>query len=271
MSHALVASGEEPAALWRIVEAVDQAKPLYFAVFFTLAFVVLLGSYQRTRSVTARRQVKWLVWGTAAGVFPFLVFYALPFLLRPGREPGLALQLVGYGPLALLPLALAYAVVKHRLMDVELIFRRALGYLLALAVIMGFALLTADVTDKLWQEPQTALIALLSALLVVLLFTPVKSWIQEALDRLSYKERYSSRKALVRLAEDMNADLDLERTSERLLEGVGAALGLREMVLFLSAEDGARLPRTGVAHGARATCAPGLGTAAGGPAGRPRA
>jgi two-component system NtrC family sensor kinase len=249
-SHALVSAGEDPTTLWGIVEALDRLQPLYFAVFFTVAFAVLLDSYQRTRGLTPRRQVKWLLWGTAAGVFPFLAFYALPFAL--GREPGLALQLAGYGPLAFVPLSLAYAVVKHRLMDVELIFRRALGYVLAVAVIVGLALLTVGLTDVLWEEPHTTLLALLSALVVVILFTPVKARIQEALDRLFYRERYSARKALVRLSEDLNADLDLERTSERLLEGVGAALGLREMALFLPGPGGdltpfrARgVPRTG--------------------------
>jgi PAS domain S-box-containing protein len=242
MSHALVALAGEPQAVWKIIEAVDRVKPLYFALGFALSFAVLVRSYQRTRSLIARRQVKWLLWGTATGVFPFLAFYALPFALRAGREPALPLQLLGYGPLAVIPLSLAYAVVKHRLMDVELIFRRGIGYVLALGVILGFSLLTAGVTDKLWEEPHATAIALLSALVVVLLFTPVKARIQEALDRLSYKERYSSRKALVRLSEDLNADLDLERTCERLLEGIGAALGLREMVIFLPGDDGAMTP-----------------------------
>ena len=240
MSHALMAAGEEPGALWGIAETLDRTEPLYFAAFFTVAVAVLLDSHRRTRGLVARRQVKWLLWGTAAGVFPFLAFYALPFAL--GRSPGVALQLAGYGPLALIPLSLAYAVVKHRLMDVELIFRRALGYVLAVAVIVGLALLTVGLTDVLWEEPHTTFIALLSALVVVLLFTPVKARIQETLDRLFYRERYSSRKALVRLSEDLNADLDLERTSERLLEGVGAALGLREMALFLPDADGNLAP-----------------------------
>jgi PAS domain-containing protein len=236
MSHALMAGGEETGTLWGIVETVDRLKPLYFGLMFALSFAVLLRSYRRARSIVARRQVKWLVWGTAAGVFPFLAFYALPFAL--GREPGLTMQLVGYGPLALIPLSLAYAVVKHRLMDVELMFRRGLGYVLAVAVIVGLALLTVGITDVLWEEPHVTLVALLSALVVVLLFTPVKARIMEGLDRLSYRGRYSSRKALVRLSEDLNADLDLERTSERLLEGIAAALGLREMALFLPGEDG---------------------------------
>ena len=270
-SHALFAAGEPPGALWGIVEALSRAEPLYFAVFFTLAFAVLLDSYRRTRGLTARRQVKWLLWGTAAGVFPFLAFYALPFAL--GREPGLALQLAGYGPLALIPLSLAYAVVKHRLMDVELIFRRALGYVLAVAVIVGLALLTVGVTDVLWEEPHTTFIALLSALVVVLLFTPVKARIQETLDRLFYKERYSSRKALVRLSEDLNADLDLERTSERLLEGVGTALGLRELALLLPGESGdfapfrtRGVPRTGEGRPRIAARQPARRAAVAGPA-----
>jgi PAS domain S-box-containing protein len=245
MSHALLAAGEEKSALWAIVEAIDRAEPLYFASYFTLAVAVLVDSYRRTRGLVPRRQVKWLLWGTAAGVFPFLAFYALPFAL--GRDPGLALELAGYGPLALIPLSLAYAVVKHRLMDVELLFRRALGYVLAVAVIVGLALLAVGVTDVLWEEPHTTLIALLSAVVVVLAFTPVKVRIQEVLDRLFYKERYSSRKALVRLSEDLNADLDLERTSERLLEGIGAALGLREMALLLPNAGGDMVPFRG--HG----------------------
>ncbi len=240
MSHALLASSEEKGALWAIVEAIDRAEPLYFAAYFTLAVAVLVDSYRRTRGLVPRRQVKWLLWGTAAGVFPFLAFYALPFAL--GRQPGLALELAGYGPLALIPLSLAYAVVKHRLMDVELLFRRALGYVLAVAVIVGLALLTVGVTDVLWEEPHTTFIALLSAVVVVLAFSPVKTRIQEALDRLFYKERYRWRKALVRLSEDLNADLDLERTSERLLEGIGQALGLREMALLLPDASGDLVP-----------------------------
>jgi two-component system NtrC family sensor kinase len=240
MSQALFATGEGTGPLWGIVEAIDRIQPLYFAVFFAMAFAVLRDSYRRTRSLTARRQVKWLVWGTGGAMVPFLAFYALPFAL--GREPGLAMRLAGYVPLALIPLSLAYAVVKHRLMDVELIARRALGFVLAVAVLVAVALLIVGLTDVIWEEPHNAVIALLSALVAVLLFTPVKSRVQEALERLFYRERYTSRKALVRLSEDLNADLDLERTSERLLEGVGAALGLREMALFLPSPEGGFLP-----------------------------
>ena len=70
------------------------------------------------------------------------------------------------------------------------------------------------------DEPHGTIIAVLSTLVVVLLFTPVKSRIQDGIDRLFYRERYTSRRALLRLSQELNADLDLPRIAERLLEGV---------------------------------------------------
>ena len=166
--------------LWQVTSFIDNWKPIYFATLFAVSFGILLGSYRRTRSLTARKQMKWLVWGTGAGVMPFFLFYAIPFAL--GREPRQAMELAGYIPLALIPLSLAYAVVKHRLMDVELIFRRTLVYILALAAILGMCLLAVNLFQVLLasdQEPHVTVIAILSTLVVALLFSPVKNRIQE--------------------------------------------------------------------------------------------
>ena len=227
--------------LWRITEAIDRWKPLYFAFLFAVSFGILLDSYRKTRSLTGRKQMKWLVWGTGMGALPLFVFYAVPFAL--GREPRLAMELAGFIPLAVIPLSLAYAVVKHRLMDVELIFRRTLVYVLATALIVGICLLAVNLFEATLagddEEPHAAIIAILSTLVVVLLFTPVKSRIQDGIDRLFYRERYNPRRVLLRLSQDLNADLDLGRMTDRLLDGIGAALGVGSMAVFLPDPDGA--------------------------------
>ena len=239
-SQVLLARAPGDNTLWGIAAAIDRWKPLYFAALFAVSFAILLLSYRRTRKLVARKQMKWLVWGTGAGVMPFFLFYALPFAL--GREPRLAMELAGYIPLALIPLSLAYAVVKHRLMDVELIFRRTLVYTLATAAIVGICLLAVGLLEVLQagdREPGGALIAVLCTVVVVLFFTPVKARIQEAIDKLAFRERYNSRRALLRLSQDLNADLDLSRIADRLLEGVGAALGVGAVAVFLPDEDAA--------------------------------
>jgi len=239
-SQVLFVTTEGNEALWQITAAIDRWKPLYFAALFALSFVILLRSYRRAKSLTARKQMQWLVWGTGAGVLPFFVFYAIPFAL--GREPRPAMELAGYIPLALIPLSLAYAVVKHRLMDVELIFRRTLVYILATAAIIGICLLAVNLFQATLagdEEPHVTLVAVLCTLVVILLFTRVKSRVQEGIDRLFFRERYSWRKALLRLSQDLNADLDLARMAERLLDGVAAALGLSALAVFLPDDDGA--------------------------------
>jgi two-component system, NtrC family, sensor kinase len=226
-------------ALWQITAAIDRWKPLYFAVLFAVSFVILLRSYRRAKSLTARKQMQWLVWGTGAGVLPFFVFYAIPFVL--GRTPRAAMELAGFVPLALIPLSLAYAVVKYRLMDVELIFRRTLVYILATAAIIGICLVAVNLFQATLagdDEPHVTLVAVLCTVVVILLFTPVKSRVQEGIDRLFFRGRYSSRKALLRLSQDLNADLDLARMAERLLEGVGSALGVSSLAVFLPGHDG---------------------------------
>jgi two-component system NtrC family sensor kinase len=226
-------------ALWAITAVIDRFQPLYFGALFAASFLILLDSYRRARSLVARRQMKWLVLGTGTGVLPFFLFYAIPFTL--GKEPRLAMELAGYIPLALIPLSLAYAVVKHRLMDVELIFRRGLVYTLATAAIVGICLLVVGLYDSVLasdEEPHVTLIAILSALVVILLFTPVKSRIQDTIDRLFYRDRYDSRRALLRLSQELNADLDLQRMTDRLLDGIGAALGVTSMAVLLPSEEG---------------------------------
>ena len=75
------------------------------------------------RSVTSTRQLRWIVWGTAIGVLPFALGYTVPFAL--GVTPSLSMDLLAV-PLAFIPLAFASAIVRYRLMDVEVIVKRLL-------------------------------------------------------------------------------------------------------------------------------------------------
>ena len=88
------------------------------------ALAALIRAFRQITSVTGRRQLRWIAWGTALGVGPFAFGYALPWAL--GADPPLALQLTAI-PLGLVPLTFACAIVRYRLRDVEVIIKRALG------------------------------------------------------------------------------------------------------------------------------------------------
>jgi len=220
--------------LIRVAEIVQNAGLVYLAVSLVAGLAIMIRALRRVRSVTARRQLRWIVWGTALGSLPFVFGYVLPFVtgLQPPRGFELSALLIG-----LIPLAFASAIVRYRLMDVEVIIKRGLVYaaaLMAIAAIYSVLLKLASVVFLKDADQRNPVIALLATLVVVLLSRPVKNAIQAGLDRVYYRDRYDYRRALVGFARDLNSDLDLLRLSERLVHRVTETLLVDRMALMLA-------------------------------------
>ena len=217
----------------RVLTMLDWVEPLYLSVFMIVGLVVLTLAMDRVRSATARRQLRWIIWGTAFGAGPFAIGYALPYAV--GLRVSLPMEL-SVIPLSLVPLAFASALIRYRLMDVEVIVKRSLVYtavILAIFTIYATLLRLAGVVFLGAAERHNMIIAMLATIVVVLLFSPVKSAIQNALDRAFYRDRYDYRRALVGFARDLNSDLDLDRLSERLVARIRDTFVIDRMVLLL--------------------------------------
>ena len=247
---AVVAGSTGGESFDRLIERLDLLELLHLSVALVAGLAIMVRTLHRLRSVTARRQLRWIVWGTAIGALPFVAGYALPVALGFPHASGFEYTAALLG---LVPLAFASAIVRWRLMDVEVIVKRTLAYaagLAAVAAIYGILLqiatdvfLEGDATDE-----HSNVIALLATMVVVLLANPLRVAIQNALDRLYYRDRYDYRRALVAFARDLNSDLDLQRLSERLVARVRDTLVVERMALLAAGEtDGRFTPLAG--HG----------------------
>lgn len=233
---ALLRSGIDPDYFVRLVSLLDRLELLYLAVFFTAGLAVLLRALSQARSVTVRRQLRWIVWGTALGAMPFALGYAIPFAW--GVNPSLPMQLLAL-PLGFIPLAFASAIIRYRLMDVEIILKRLLIYASAVAASVGiYAVILRSSGSYLGQgeAEHRWIIAFLATVVVILLAKPVKDGLQHAIDRAFYRDRYDYRRALVGFARDLTSDLDLERLADRLVTRVRETIELDRMAFFLSSD-----------------------------------
>ena len=217
----------------RMLEWLDRSEPVYLFVYAAAALGVLVRAFREITSVTGRRQLRWIAWGTALGVGPFALGYALPWVF--GVNPPIELQLTAV-LLAVVPLTFACAIVRYRLRDVEIIVKRGFAYTAFLAASValyaGLRKVTAfvfvsDADDHNW------IIAALATLVIVLLARPVKDAVQDALDRAFYRDRYDYRRALVAFARDLNSDLDIVRLSQRLVARIVETLVVDRMALML--------------------------------------
>ncbi len=235
------------------IEWLDNLELSYLAVCLVAGLAVMGRALRRVRSVTARRQLRWIVWGTSLGAVPFVVGYVVPFVL--GLKPAAPLQLTAL-LLGLVPLAFASAIVRYRLMDVEVIIKRGLAYAAAVAAIAAIYALLLRFAGEVFldgRDEHNTAIALLATLVVVLLANPVKNAIQTALDRVYYRDRYDYRRALVGFARELNSDLELQRLSEKLVQRVCETLVIERMALLLAPPDSAA-PRAPHAFGVIASC-----------------
>lgn len=215
---------------------VDRIVPAHVAIYSVLAFAAFVSSHRRARSITVKKQTKWIVWGTGFGSLPFALFYAVPYLF--GATPGLTMEL-SVVPLALIPLSFAYAIVKYRLMDVEVLFKRGVVYTLATAAVGGIYLAIFLVGARyLVGDEHSTILALLSAIVIVVAFTPIKTRIQDGIDRLFYRERYDYRRALMAFSRDLNAHLDLDHLCSRIVERIGDTFEVEKVALLVPAQSG---------------------------------
>jgi two-component system, NtrC family, sensor kinase len=230
---AVLRGSSQGAVLSRVAELVERGEFVYLAVSLIGGLAIMIRALRRGSSVTARRQLRWIVWGTALGSIPFVIGYVVPFTL--GFTPRSPFEFTAV-LLGLVPLAFASAIIRYRLMDVEVIIKRALVYAAAIAAIAAIYAILLSVAGRFFlhgQDQRNPIIALLATIVVVLLSSPVKNAIQNALDRAYYRDRYDYRRALVGFARDLNSDLDLLRLSERLVRRVTETLVVDRMALML--------------------------------------
>src|SRR5688572_22096985 len=235
---AVLRSGIDPEYFVRVIALLDRLEYVYLAAFFGAGLAILLRALQRARSVTVKRQLRWIVWGTALGALPFAFGYALPFAL--GVDPSIPMGLSAI-PLGFIPLAFASAIIRYRLMDVEIILKRLLIYTSAVAAIVAIYVLILRASGGYFVEGETDhrwIIAFLATVVVILLAKPVKDGLQKAIDRAFYRDRYDYRQALVGFARELNSDLDLNRLADRLVTRVRETIELDRLAFLLATDTG---------------------------------
>jgi PAS domain S-box-containing protein len=223
------------AAFSRDIDALDRADHIYLFLCAIAALAVLVRAFRQITSETGQRQLRWIAWGTALGVAPFALFYALPWAI--GLNPPL-MQLTAI-PLCVVPLTFACAIVRYRLRDVEVIIKRALAYtaFLSASAVLYFAMLRlAGYVFANDADQHNWIVALLATFVVVLVAQPVKQSVRNALDRVFYRDRYDYRRALLGFARDLNSDLDVMRLGQRLISRIIETLGVDRMALMLADE-----------------------------------
>ena len=210
----------------------DRVDFFLLGAYFVVAAGLFFLSSRRAPSGVLRQQLKWVTRGTAAGVLPFLAFYILPYSF--GLIPGNWMKLSAIS-LGLLPLCFGYAIIRYRLMDVDIIFKRGLAYTVAtLAVVVMYFVVIALVGElsHLFAQNST-MVNIVAVLMAAFLFQPMRETVQTRLDRFFYRDRLDYRRTLIEFGSTLTREVRLEPMLESVLDRISQTYLVDRLALFL--------------------------------------
>ena len=223
---------------------IDQVGTAYVATFYVLAAILFLHSYSRANTPLLRQQLKWLTRGALLAVLPFTLLYAIPFLFDV-HMPALLTKLAGLS-LVFLPLTFCWSIVRYRLMDTDLIFKRGVAYTLATGMLLGgyfgVIALAAEIVHQRFPEAIREWALLLAILGTAAVFDPLKRRIQGWVDKAFDRHRYDYRKALVEFGRGLSSETNIEALLASIVERLPRTLLVARVAVFLAEErEGLRL------------------------------
>ncbi len=206
------AQGSQSAWFSAHLRAVDLIAPICGGL---MIFNFVWG-YRRYYDADARQRARlFLFTSIACGGLALLSWNVATVLLG---QPLLSTNIVGL-LLVPMPLAMAVAIVRHRLFDIDVIIRRTLIYTLLTAALAltyaGSVVLLQLVLGGAEGELSNLVIAL-STLAIATLFSPLRRWIQAAIDRRFYRSKYDARATVARFAETAQSEVDLNAINGEL-------------------------------------------------------
>jgi len=237
--------------LWRGLFALDS---LFGPVIFAAIPAAIVLNAREEMSPGELRRMRWALFGALVAFLPLLALFTLRFvqevllsgtrLISPETES--VLDNLAFLCLAVAPITLAYAVVKHRVFGIRIVIRRGLRYLLArnvlravlllpLAVLLGSVLLNPErtVAQILFQHPLH--LVLIAAAALSLRF---RGSLARGIDRRFFREAYDQEQVLLSLVDDIRARDSLTDLSRLVSERLGATLHPERLYLVYRSLEG---------------------------------
>jgi two-component system, NtrC family, sensor kinase len=179
--------------------------------------------------------MKWISRGTVLAIAPYTLFYVIPYVYGAAGIKISALSLV------FLPLTFGYAILRYRLMDVDIIFKRGVAYTLATATCVGvyFGIVggLAEVVHR--KLPYLGPAGLIGAVVITALaFDPLKNWIQRHVDRFFYRNRYDYRRTLIEFGRELSSETDLGAMLSSVIDRLSRTLLVDRIAIFLPESNG---------------------------------
>ncbi|HEX9069572.1 MAG TPA: sensor histidine kinase, partial [Ktedonobacterales bacterium] len=190
--------------------------------------------YRRAATPTQRQQTKWVVYGIGVALLGLLIGDGILFALVAGRRTVSPSQLAAvlvvealvYLGMLLIPLSLAFALLRYRLFQVDIVISRTLTYAALTAIILGLYIIIVGTLGYAVQAQGNLVISLIATAIIAVLFQPLRLAVQRGANRLLFGQRDEPYAVLSQLGQRIEVSIAPEAVLPTIVETVASALKL---------------------------------------------
>jgi hypothetical protein len=201
--------------------------------------------YRHLSNGIERQQIKWAAFGISIVTIGFVVRLVLPILDPTLTQPG-ALYNSFSTPILIclslvVPLSIGLAILRYRLWDVDVLINKALVYGLLTgtlaAVYAGLIIGLESLVGQFGAQTTQPFVIVISTLAIAALFQPLRSRIQQLIDRRFYRKKYDAAKTLAAFSATLRNEVDLEQLRAHLIGVVNETMQPAYVSLWLRSPE----------------------------------
>lgn len=220
---------------------------LFFVIVILAVLALTVRNYRLVNEPGQRNRIKWFVYGGSTAILPVFLYWLIDFVLRSTGQtrwvasaPLSILWLFSNATLMMLPLSLAYVILKHQVFEINVVIRLGVQYLLAKNVLrLTLSLPLAGLIFAVLSNPNSTIADLVlhnTIFLALIVFaaaslrfrTRLTLWI----DQKFFRQAYDRERILLELVEKVKGLTSMEEISRLVCAEVDEALHPKGVYLY---------------------------------------
>ncbi|MFN2212327.1 MAG: hypothetical protein ACK2UM_04370 [Anaerolineales bacterium] len=206
------------------------------AVYGLLTVISVIHTLHTERNdPVARAQIRWVGFGVALVAGYQFLSNIISFLLAVSVTPWW-LNVIDTLVYLALPITISIAILRFHLFDIDIIIRRTLQYTLLTGLLVlvyfGSVVLLQNLVEQ-WSGENSPVVIVISTLVIAALFNPLRTRIQDFIDRRFYRKKYDAERILAHFASAARDEVDLEALSSAVLGVVADTMHPDQVSMWL--------------------------------------
>jgi signal transduction histidine kinase len=168
---------------------------IYLIVSVILSIFFSSTAFLKEKGKVERQQLKWLLFGFIIGPLSFVIFWVLPILFAgKALMPEEMVMIL----LCSIPITFAIAIIKYHMLDIDEVLNRSLVYGIVISILLVIYSAAIGIFVSSFQVSDQSIVSAIAAVLLALLFQPIKTKVQYFVDKKFFRIQYNFRKELNR-------------------------------------------------------------------------